>query len=447
MKKHYRFLPPFAAISFAGWLLTLSLAKADVTSVPPFTGASSETFEEFGRRLFSDGERIPIFGGTAVISGTRLETAHADQFLLCVYYASPVDGQFFLGADQYGSSMVITFSQPVSTFGAYWANLPDPQGCDGGDTNFVFHDAAGNTIGGDVYPAGHTSSWHWHGWAFTTPVTTITVSGDFLLADGMQANFAPSGLASGGFSNISTRARVETDDNVLIGGFIVTGESSKRVLIRALGPTLPLPGSLADPTLELRNADQELIMSNDNWQDAPNWDEISATGLAPGDPREAAILTRLPPGPVTAILRGAGNTAGIALVEVYDLEPGSAAKLGNVSTRGFVQTGDDIMIGGIIIVCDGAQRTFLRALGPSLPVPGALADPTLELRDVNGSLVAANDDWRSTQEAEIIATNLAPADGREAALVQTLPAGNYTALVRGGGGGVGVALVEAYAVP
>jgi len=248
------------------------------------------------------------------------------------------------------------------------------------------------------------------------------------------------------FGNISTRARVEMNDNILIGGFIITGGSSKRLLIRAPGPTVPVPGRLADTKLDLYNGNRQLIMSNDNWQDAPNREEIAATGLAPSDSREAAILMRLPSGPATAVVSGAGNTTGIALVEVYDLDRDQAARLANVSTRGFVQTGDNIMIGGIIIAGDGSLRVVLRALGPSLPVAGKLMDPNLELRDANGGLLAANDDWRTAQEAEIIGAGLAPESDRESAIVQMLPAGNYTALVRGNGGSTGLALVEAFAV-
>ncbi len=246
------------------------------------------------------------------------------------------------------------------------------------------------------------------------------------------------------FGNISSRLKVETGDKVMIGGFIVTGKGSKRVILRATGPSVPVTGALADPTLELYNDAGQLVAMNDNWQDAPNHEEMADSTLAPAHPREAAILTRLAPGNHTAVVRGANGTTGVGLVEVYDLEPGSDAKLGNISTRGFVQTGDNILIGGLILTGSSPLRVLVRALGPSLPVAGALADPTLELRDRDGALLASNDDWRSTQEAEIIGTTLPPPSEREAAIVRTLPPASYTAIVRGVGGSTGVALVEAY---
>ena len=248
------------------------------------------------------------------------------------------------------------------------------------------------------------------------------------------------------FANISTRLKVETGDNVLIGGFVVTGSVSKRLILRAIGPSLPVAGPLANPRLELYNGTGQLIAANDDWQNAPNKQEIIDSTLAPSQNAEAAILTTVAPGSYTAIVRGEANSTGVALAEVYDLEAGSEAKLANISTRGLVQTGDNVLIGGVILLGQQARRVIVRAIGPSLPVPGALADPTLELRDTNGGLLAANDNWRTTQEAEIIATGVPPSHDLEAAIVQTLPASNYTAIVRGQGATTGIALVEAYAL-
>jgi N-acetylneuraminic acid mutarotase len=249
-----------------------------------------------------------------------------------------------------------------------------------------------------------------------------------------------------GFDNISTRALVEAGDNVLIGGFIVSGGSSKRVLIRAPGPSVPVPGALSDTTLELYDSAGHLLIANDNWPDAPNKQEIIDSTLAPKDTREAAILTQLPAGGATAIVRSANGTAGIAVVEVYDLDSASPAKLANISTRGIVRTGANLMIGGFIVSGNENLRVLLRARGPSLPLSGTLADPTLELRDTNGSLLAANDNWSSSQEEEIVGTGLAPSRSAESALIHMLPAGNYTALVRGVNNGEGIAIVEAFAL-
>ena len=244
--------------------------------------------------------------------------------------------------------------------------------------------------------------------------------------------------------NISTRLRVETGDNALIGGFIITGAESKRVLVRAIGPSLSLTGSLANPFLELHNGAGALIASNDNWMDSPNRQEIIDSTIPPPNDLESAILATLDPGPYTAIMRGVNNTTGIGLVEAYDLDGGTASKLANISTRGLVQTGDDVMIGGFILLGADAQTVLVRAIGPSLPVAGKLADPTLELHDKDGVTIATNDSWRSDQEADIIATTIPPPDDAESAILMTLAPGAYTAILRGVNNTTGVALVEAY---
>lgn len=248
------------------------------------------------------------------------------------------------------------------------------------------------------------------------------------------------------FANISTRLKVEKGDKVLIGGFIVAGGGSKRILLRAPGPSVPLPDTLVDPVLELYNDAGKLIASNDSWQDAPNKQEIIDTTLAPTKTAEPAILTRVAPGAYTAVVRGANSSTGVALVEVYDLEAGSDSRLANISTRGLVQTDDNVLIGGLILSGTDARKVLVRAIGPSLTVPGALADPTLELRDGNGGLLASNDNWRTSQETEIVNTTIPPSHNSESAAVQMLPPGRYTAIVRGVNRGTGVALVEAYAL-
>lgn len=245
--------------------------------------------------------------------------------------------------------------------------------------------------------------------------------------------------------NISTRLAVETDDNVLIGGFIITGNQPKKLIVRAIGPSLPVAGHLTNPNLELYNS-SSLVATNDNWVDAPNKQEIIDSTVAPTNDFESAILTSLDPGSYTAIVRGANGTTGIGLVEVYDLDPSADSKLANISTRGFVQTGDNVMIGGLYVVGSASQKVIVRALGPSLPVTGKLTDPMLELRDGNGGLLASNNNWRSDQESEIIATTVSPHDDAESAIVRILAPGPYTAIVRGVNGATGVALVEVYAL-
>jgi hypothetical protein len=251
--------------------------------------------------------------------------------------------------------------------------------------------------------------------------------------------------------NVSTRLRVLTDDNALIGGFIVNGHAPKKIVVRAIGPSLSnfgIPGVLADPVLELHGPGGFTTITNDNWTDTQQA-EIQATGFAPGNNLESAIVATLSPGAYTAIVRGQNNGTGVGLVEAYDLESFADVKLANISTRGFVDSGDSVMIGGLIAgPANGTSSQMLvRAIGPSLSgfgVPNALQDPTLELHDSNGATIASNNDWRDTQQAAIEATGIPPSNIKESAILATLAPGGYTAVVRGVGDTTGVGLVEVY---
>ena len=253
------------------------------------------------------------------------------------------------------------------------------------------------------------------------------------------------------FLNISTRLRVQTGDNVLIGGFIITGNDPKEVIVRAIGPSLGdfgVANPLANPSLELNYPDGTTVVTNNNWRDTQEA-EIMASGLAPNDDLESAILATLDPGAYTAIVRGFSGGSGVALVETYDLSSAVDSALANISTRGLVETGDNVMIGGIIVGPETAPggSILLRAIGPSLGdfgITNPLANPTLELRDGNGLLVRSNDNWKGTQQVAIEATGLAPTRDLESAILATLAAGNYTAIMQGVGGTTGIGLVEAY---
>ena len=246
------------------------------------------------------------------------------------------------------------------------------------------------------------------------------------------------------FGNISSRARVETGDNVMIGGFIITGTQPKTVIVRGIGPSLSVPGALADPVIEVHGSSGELLGSNDNWRDDPNQQHVIDSGLAPSNDLESALWGIINPGSYTVVLRGKNDTTGIGVFEAYDLDQTANSQLANVSTRGFVQTGDNVLIGGVIVLGQNPRRVIVRAIGPSLSVAGRLGDPTLELHDGNGALIVANDNWRSDQETEIIATTIPPSNDLESAIVKTLAPGNYTAIVRGVNGATGIAVVEAY---
>lgn len=255
--------------------------------------------------------------------------------------------------------------------------------------------------------------------------------------------------------NISTRAFLRAGENTLIGGFIVTGSVPKRVLIRALGPSLVdagLPRFLPDPVIDLIDESGAVVASNDDWVDASNADEIRATSIAPSNELESALLVTLPPGQgYTPVLRDLNNEDGSGLVEVYDLNETADSRLANISSRSLVDTGDNQMIGGFILRGGSESGNVLvRAIGFSLAQRGlmnALDDPTLELRNANGALVAQNDDWQDTDEAGIRRSGLVPPDELESAIVAALPAGNYTALMAGFDGTAGIGLVEVYRLP
>jgi hypothetical protein len=233
----------------------------------------------------------------------------------------------------------------------------------------------------------------------------------------------------------------------MIGGFIITGPQTKTVVVRGIGPSLPIPGALADPVIEVHGSTGQLLATNDNWNDSLTRQQIIDSGLAPAHDLESALWGVIDPGAYTVVVRGKNDATGIGLFEVYDVDQTAASKLANVSTRGLVATGNDVMIGGAILRGTATARVLLRAIGPSLTnfgVTNALPDPTLELHDGNGALIAANDNWRTAQEAQIIATGLPPSNNLESAIVRDLLPGNYTAIVRGSNNTSGVALIEAY---
>jgi plastocyanin len=274
-------------------------------------------------------------------------------------------------------------------------------------------------------------------------------------------------LPSTNITNISTRAFVQTGQNVMIGGFIVQGTGPKRVIIRAIGPELTQYGitnALDNPRLELHNGTGALIGSNDNWQttilgDIITSDQVNAiqnSGYAPTAASESAIIANLQPGNYTAVVRGVGNSTGVALVEVYDLSPAASSSLGNISTRAFVQTGENVMIGGFVVEGTGPKRVIIRAIGPELTQYGiinALDNPRLELHNRTGALIGSNDNWQTTILGGVITTNqvnaiqnsgYAPTAASESAIIASLQPGNYTAVVRGVINTTGVALVEVY---
>lgn len=343
-----------------------------------------------------------------------------------------VGGNFVLGG--YNSTISANFGSPIAGRMAWSGNS-------GGYITSVAN-LGPNVVGQTIklrFRMASDSSVSSAGWRFDTVVIT--------------------GAAGGGCAtalNISTRMRVQAGDNILIGGFIVTGNAPKYIILRGIGPSLGalgVPGALADPTLELRSGGGTLLAQNDNWQDDPSQSaQLTATGLAPSNPLESGIAAVLQPGAsYTAALAGKNGGTGVGLVEAYDFNNTADSQLANISTRGFVEAGDNVMIGGFILGGSGTTQVVLRGIGPSLAQFGlnpVLMDPTLELHDGNGATLFTNDNWQDdpAQAAQLTSVGLAPQDPAEAAIIQSLPPGAFTAVVAGKNGGTGIGLVEVYNV-
>ena len=249
--------------------------------------------------------------------------------------------------------------------------------------------------------------------------------------------------------------RVDTGNNVLIGGFIITGTAPKSVAVRGIGPSLGafgVPDALADPTLELRGSNGALVLANDDWQSDPvAAGQLTALGLALQNPKESGLVTTVQPGSYTAVLAGKNQTTGVGLVEIYDTNAAAAAQLANISTRGFVLTGNNVMIGGFILGGNSSTHVVIRGIGPSLAQFGILdflADPTLELHDGNGAVLVSNDNWQDdpVSAAQLTALGLAPQNAAESGIYRSLPPGSFTAILAGKNGGTGIGLIEVYNV-
>jgi hypothetical protein len=322
-------------------------------------------------------------------------------------------------------------------------------------TNFF---AVTSSSGGYSVPVPGNGSYTvtFSGGAFATTQKTASVAGLLNAKVDFVAGVTAPPATPTRLANLSSRLPVDRGDNALFAGFIITGKKDKKVIIRAIGPSLGLPNQLANPTLELYAGATQLA-SNDDWMNSTPADKqaILDSKITPANPLESAIVRTLPANgsAYTAIVRGLNDSTGIGVVEVYELDQAENSnaensKLASIATRGLVQTGDNILIAGTTVVGEAPQKVIVRAIGPSLSIANKLANPTLELRDANGNLIRADDNWRTGgQETEIVQSGLAPPNDLESALIETLPANAaYTAIVRGVNGTTGIALVEVYAL-
>jgi len=363
-----------------------------------------------------------------VTGAVRLNSA---ALLFTDTHSSPSIGESFMVISNDGSDAV------EGTF----ASLPE-------GSSFVVTTPSGNRTYSISYAGGDGNDVVLTLTSLPTPTPTPTPTGTPTPTPTATPSPTPSQPLLG---NISTRLRVEAGDNVLIGGFIITGVQDKKVLLRAIGPSLSqfFTGTLENPRLELFHGNT-LILSNDDWKDTQRSD-IEATTIPPANDLESAIVATLAANnnAYTAIVRGVSDGTGVGLVEIYDLDSSVDSKLANISTRGFVQTGDNVLIAGTIVIGSGTQKVLVRAIGPSLPLAGKMENPTLELRDQNGGLLQANDNWIDSQDKQaIIDTTIPPSHDLESAIVATLAANNasYTAIVRGVNDTTGIAVVEVYAL-
>ena len=449
-------------------------AEGSLTTIASF---ASDLFCAYGDLIFTDG----AFYGRTVCGGDNdngvfFRVTPAGQITIIaslpatdLAYNSRLilgaDGNFYGafasgGANDMGSVFRLTKDGVLSTLATMDANTGRPRGVmQASDGNFY---GAGTAAIFRITPAGELSIVA----RFSEENGTVPLANLMQASDGNLYGTTASGGPTGRgvvyrvklsvppkeLRNISTRLRVLTGENVLIGGFIVTGSQPKKVIVRALGPSLQktgITGALANPALELRKEGGVLVASNDDWKTTQQ-PEIQASGVPPENDLESAIVATLQPGDYTATVSGANSTTGVGLVEVYDLDAAADSRLANISTRGFVATGENVMIAGLI-ASEGSSsaKAIVRAIGPSLQQDGvanALTDPTLELRDGNGALILANDNWKDdpAQAAEIQASGVPPRNDKEAAIALPLPTGATTAIVRGKSETTGVGLVEVY---
>ena len=443
------------------WMIADQINGVNNLNFDPAKGAVVAPYLKWGSYLWADGTTPRSDGFTWRCKDLQGDFIHpassgvakvADQ-LLAFFKTDPTAATWFLKQNVIAPPVIAVTATPESGSSGivtqFAANVINP-GAGIASFSWTFDDGTFSSEQNPIKTFPVPGSYAVH-------LTVTTVTGDYVTVT------VPVLVEGGGgeLLNVSARLQVGVNDNVAIGGFIVGGSGTKQIMLRAIGPSLEeqgVGGPLADPSLELYDSTGATIASNDNWQTThlggliteDQVAAIQASTIAPSDPAESALIANLASGSYTAIVRGTNGGTGIGLAEVYDLDQSSPALVLNLSTRGFVQSGPNVMIGGFIVGGTQASSIVTRALGPSLTQAGvsnALADPVLELHDANGALIGFNDNWADTQQSVIEALGLSPGNPLEAAIESTLAPGGYTAVVFGKDGGTGIGLVEVYKLP
>lgn len=443
------------------WMISDQINGVNNLNFDPAKGSVAAPYLRWGSYLWADGTTPRSDGFTWLCRDLQGDFTHpapggvakvADQ-LIDFFKTDPTATSWFLKKNLISPPVVTAAAAPASGPAGmvvqFSANVIDP-GAGVASFSWTFDDGtfSDEQNPSKTFPVAGSYSAH---------LTVTTVTGDYLV---LNVPVLVEG-GTGELLNVSARQQIGLNDNVAISGFIVGGNGTKRIMLRGIGPSLAsqgIAGTLADPRLELHDSRGATIAINDNWQTTQlggllvqdQVAAIRASTIAPTDPAEAALIADLVPGSYTAVVQGVNGGTGLGLAEVYDLDQLASASVSNLSNRGFVETGANVMIGGFIVGGDQASTIVTRALGPSLGqagLSGALLDPTLELHDANGALIAFNDDWADEQKATLEASGLAPVDSREAAIESTLAPGLYTAIMAGKDGGTGIGLVEIYKLP
>lgn len=424
--------PTGAPVPVPGWTTSSAFTVVPYNAPGGFPGDNSPGPTDRGNQFFAGGtvefssatQTIDVSGNAADINANKVT------FNLSGWLGG------YLSVDEH-AELKITFMNGATALGS--AQLQNVLAADRNNvTGFVFRKTAG------AVPA-HTTQ-------IVVALSMPGAQGDFNDGYADSLSLVLHGPA-GTLLNISSRSFVQTGDGVGIDGFIIDGTQSKDVVLRAGGPSLASAGVanvLSDPILELHDSSGAVIATNDNWMDdANNAQTVMQAGLAPSSNLEAALAVNLNPGSYSAIVRGVGAGTGVALLEGFDITGANGSRFLNASARGFVQTGDNVMITGVIVGGPNNVTTIIRGRGPSLARPpenvtNALLNPFLDLRDGNGNRIQINDNWKDTQRAEIEATGLPPSDDAESAIFVVLSPGNYTAILSGVGQTKGNALFEVF---